>query len=237
MQQENANIEHNHLSDDVVESFLLNDPNFFERNAQLLANLHLPSPHGNGTISLIQRQQIAQRDKIRATEIIMAEMMEYGRENDMTSQKIHDLSLALLADPSLDHLAEVLEQSIKHAFSLAHVSLHLWNTGQYQVTNNPYFSPMSKDFTQWMTSLTAPYHGKKNTAVEILINQSILDEQFQSFALIPLSNKLTHENQVFGALILASNDQEQFHHDSGKLFLTRIGELMSVSIARNLETK
>jgi uncharacterized protein len=237
MQQENTNIESNHLSDDTVESFLLSDPNFFERNAQLLANLHLPSPHGNGTISLIQRQQIAQRDKIRATEIIMAEMMEYGRENDITSQKIHDLSLALLANASSGNLANILEQSIKQAFSLAHISLHVWDSTQEELSNSPFFYPITKEFTQWMTSLTTPYHGKKNTAVEILIDQSILNDQLKSFALIPLFNKNSSEYPVYGAIILASNDQEQFHNDSGKLFLTRIGELISAALLQNLAIK
>ena len=56
------------MQDDEIKNYLKNHPEFFEQNASLLAEIHLPSPHGSGTISLAERQQLAQRDKINALE-------------------------------------------------------------------------------------------------------------------------------------------------------------------------
>ena len=54
------------MQEDEITAYLQSHPEFFEKNANLLADIHLPSPHGNGAISLVERQQIAQRVKINA---------------------------------------------------------------------------------------------------------------------------------------------------------------------------
>ncbi len=43
------------LQMDEIKAYLKNHPEFFEENAALLADIHLPSPHGGGTISLAER--------------------------------------------------------------------------------------------------------------------------------------------------------------------------------------
>ena len=48
-----------------VAQYLESNPEFFSNNIGLLATMYLPNPHGSGTVSLAERQQAAQRDKIR----------------------------------------------------------------------------------------------------------------------------------------------------------------------------
>ncbi len=43
------------MQEDEITAYLASHPEFFERNASLLADVHLPSPHGGGTISLAER--------------------------------------------------------------------------------------------------------------------------------------------------------------------------------------
>jgi len=43
-------------TEDQVTTYLRENPQFFERNPALLAEMYLPSPHGNGTVSLAERQ-------------------------------------------------------------------------------------------------------------------------------------------------------------------------------------
>ncbi|OYY80490.1 MAG: hypothetical protein B7Y34_05830, partial [Methylophilales bacterium 16-45-9] len=72
------------LSAEQVKSYLQSHPAFFEQHAKLLAEITLPSPHGSGVISLAERQQLAQRDKIRALESLMEQMIANAEENEAT---------------------------------------------------------------------------------------------------------------------------------------------------------
>jgi len=65
-------------TEEQITEFLRADPTFFERNAHLLTEIYLPSPHGSGTVSLAERQQLAQRDKIRVLEVKMSELIQFG---------------------------------------------------------------------------------------------------------------------------------------------------------------
>ncbi len=228
--QGTSTTQENELTDESVAAFLRNDPTFFERNAALLTELHLPSPHGSGTISLIERQQLAQRDKIQSVESIMEELVEYGKKNDTTNQQLHALSLGLMESTDLDAISNTIDNHIKEAFSLPHASLHCWGVNQENVVGTP------ESFTVWVAQQIAPYCGKKNDAIEILISEKILSDHLKSFALIPLFTPAGKEtNQAspsMGVLILGSEDASHFKDDMGTLFLQRIGELLSTALIR-----
>ena len=59
MQENNA--QHHATSAEQVSDFLRRNPHFFEKNASLLTEIYLPSPHGSGAISLAERQQLIER--------------------------------------------------------------------------------------------------------------------------------------------------------------------------------
>jgi uncharacterized protein YigA (DUF484 family) len=218
------------LSDDTVSDYLRNNPEFFERNAHLLAEVHLPSPHGEGTISLTERQQLAQRDKIQATESIMEELVEYGKKNDITNQQLHALSLSLMTNTSLEAMAETIAAHIKAPFSLSHASLHCWGVDQDSILGTP------EAFSTWMAQQIAPYCGESNDATKLLVEAKIIADDINSFALIPLFTPTGEEtNQAspsMGVLILGSTDATHFNADMGTLFLQRIGELLSAALIR-----
>ena len=75
------------MQQDDVKAYLKENPEFFEVNAAFLADIHLPSPHGGGTISLAEWQQLAQRDKINALEERFAELVLNAQENDRLQTK------------------------------------------------------------------------------------------------------------------------------------------------------
>lgn len=230
MQEISPNVVENTVTDEVVKSFLLNDPHFFERNADLLANIHLPSPHGKGAISLTERQQLAQRDKIRATEAIMAELIEYGKENEATSEKLHRLTLALIENPNLASLANILDSHIKATFALDLIQLNLWDFEVDNTINLPYFTPTPQQFKNWALTLSEPYCGKKNPAIDCLADELQMDTSLQSFAILPIHDIAT-SRPVIGALILATERNGQFQSEAGLVYLTRMSELLSATLA------
>ena len=82
-------------SDDVAE-YLKQHPEFFEEHADMLAEVYIPHPHGGRTISISERQIVTLREKNKALESKLREIIEFGEENDAIGEKIHRLTLSLL---------------------------------------------------------------------------------------------------------------------------------------------
>src|SRR6478609_10759368 len=116
------------VSTEQVAGYLRSHPHFFEQHVSLLAEIYLPSPHGSGAISLAERQQIAQRDKIRALEVKLANLVSYAEENDATSRKVHDLSVNLLKSSGFEHLQSVITHSMQQDFAVSESTIRIWKT-------------------------------------------------------------------------------------------------------------
>jgi uncharacterized protein YigA (DUF484 family) len=216
-------------SADQVAEYLRKHPQFFEHYTTLLTELYLPSPHGTGTISLAERQQLTQRDRIRVLEAKVADFLQYGRENDQISEKVHRLSLGLLAAPNLEVLLQLLMQDLRDSFSVPYSGLRLWTKPKDdQDASNDVFREVDSELRSWTQGLIEPYCGHR-PGLE-------LDSWFgngvspKSFALIALRG-----TNVIGLLAIASDDEKRFHPEMGTQYLSRIGELVSAALLRYLE--
>ncbi|CAG0986652.1 hypothetical protein MTYP_02051 [Methylophilaceae bacterium] len=216
-------------SAEQVAAFLRKNPQFFEHNTGLLTEIYLPSPHGGGTVSLAERQQLAQRDKIRVMEVKLSELLQFGRENDQISEKVHRLSLGLLASPTLEIMVQLLMLDLRNGFSVPYVGLRLWaNPKDSSDAGNEVFKPIDAELRNWVENLAEPYCGH-HPGLE-------LDDWFgenvapKSYALIALRSE-----NVSGLLAIASDDPDRFHPDMGTKYLTRIGELVSAAMLRYTE--
>src|SRR5690606_20591639 len=116
--------------------------------------------HGHGTISLAERQQLAQRDKIRVLEAKLSDLLQYGEQNDSTSDKIHRLSLGLLATPGFDVLMQLLDHSLREDFLVPYIGIRLWAAPKNpDDAGHAAFEETAAEFHEWAQSLTAPYCG------------------------------------------------------------------------------
>ena len=91
-----------------VADYLKNNPGFFEQYADLMAQIFLPHPHGGRAVSLAERQMLTLREKNRATESKLAELIAFGEENDAISEKVHRLSVALIAAETFQAVIHLL---------------------------------------------------------------------------------------------------------------------------------
>lgn len=215
------------LTADQVAEYLRADPQFFEAHAALLTELYLPSPHGSGTISLAERQQLAQRDKIRILEAKLSELIQFGEENDVISERVHRLSLGLLAARSFDALTQLVGHNLREDFQVPHVALRLWARPQQAEDGTAEeFSGVSEELILWSQNLNAPYCGH---LPPLALGLDAAVAPLQSCALIPLRGEA-----AFGLLVLASEDARRFYPEMGTLYLKRIGELVSVALLRHL---
>ena len=79
----------NPITEDDIANYLANTPDFFERHAPMLAAVQLTSPHGNRAVSLQERQAEMLREKIKALEHRIMDMVRHGNENMIIADRLH----------------------------------------------------------------------------------------------------------------------------------------------------
>lgn len=222
---------HEDISATQVKDYLRSHPNFFEQQASLLTEITLPSPHGNGVISLGERQQLAQRDKIRVLESLMDQMISNAQENEATSAKVHKFCLNLLNHQSFNALQKLISETLQADFNVTQSLIRIWvKPSNSAITNDAVFTHINDAFNDWVISLKEPHCGAKPDAAG-----NFLDSSLQSFAFVPLY-KNTSDQHAFGVLILGAEDPARFKAGMGTMYLERIGELVAASLLNHLFT-
>jgi len=210
-----------------VARFLTENPGFFEQYPEMLSEISVPSPHGGRAIPLSDRQVSALRDKNRAIESKLAELIQFGEENDAVGEKMHRLALALLAARELPALLSALYYNLREDFAVPHAALRVWRAGHAQgAEGRAEFLPVSDELRQYAASLTQPYCGTSGN-IEAAGWFGEAASHVRSVALMPL-----RDGECFGMLELGSEDKERFHPEMGTLYLKRLGELVGASLAR-----
>jgi len=172
---------------------------------------------------------LAQRDKIRTTELMLAKLIEFGEKNDISSNKVHRFSLQLIENSGLSNLQQMVAASMQEDFSVTQAVLRVWfKPNNDVVAQNAIFAPVNVAFNDWVAGLIEPFCGKKSAFDDVLSAPELL-----SFAYIPLF-KTADKSQPFGVLMLGSQDQQRFKTDDGKMYLQRIGELISAALAHHI---
>lgn len=219
------------ITNEAVSDFLRKNTHFFETNASLLTELFLPSPHGSGTISLAERQQLAQRDKIRILEVKLADLISFAEENDATSRKIHAFTLKLLANLSFAGLVELTKETMQQEFAVSDVMIRIWlKSARNDLLHDEAFTTVEDTFSDWVLTLKEPYCGIKPAPAG-----NLLADDLQSFAIIPLhKNTAAALQPAFGVLILGSDQAQRFKAGMGTMYLERISELLSAEILNHI---
>ena len=220
----------NPITEDDIANYLANSPDFFERHAQLLAAVQLTSPHGNRAVSLQERQAEMLREKIKALEHRIMEMVRHGSENMVIADRIHRWARSLLLVQSTRALPATLVSEMQSQFMVPQVALKFWDVDQ-RYAQEPFASDASEDVKTFASSLTQPYCGVNSNLEPARWLDS--PDTALSIALVPLrAVPITGSGPAFGLLVLASPDPQRFQSGLATDFLERIGELASAALSR-----
>lgn len=220
----------NPITEDDIANYLANSPDFFERHAQLLASVHLTSPHGNRAVSLQERQAEMLREKIKALEHRIMDMVRHGNENMVISDRIHRWAKSLLLVQSSRALPATLLAELQNQFMVPQVALKVWDVDE-RYAGEPFAQGVSEDARSFASSLAQPYCGVVSgiEAVGWLPDPATA----MSIALVPLRPGGSHgAGPAFGMLVLASPDPQRFESGLATDFLERIAELASAALSR-----
>jgi uncharacterized protein YigA (DUF484 family) len=213
-------------AEDVVR-YLQDNPGFFEDYAELLAQIYIPHPHGGRAIPIAERQILTLREKSKMLEGKLAELIQFGEENDAIGEKMHRLCLALISAGDMQGMLQALYYNLREDFAVPHAVVRVWRPGPGALAGSE-FAPVSDELRQYAGSLEHPFCGPgANPEVASWFGEAAA--QLRSFACMPLRDG---GNACVGMLALASEDPARFYPEMGTLYLKRLGELASAALQR-----
>ncbi|MGV8803610.1 MAG: DUF484 family protein [Polaromonas sp.] len=232
------------ITEDDIADFLINTPDFFERQAELLAAVQLSSGHGARAVSLQERQAGLLREKIKLLETRVVEMIRHGQENLAIAGKMQRWTLQLLQTAQARDLPGVIVRALASEFQLTQAAIKVWG-GHPFYAGEDFASGVSDDARIFAASLATPYCGV-NAGFEAA---GWLPDaaRVQSLALIALrapadasasadDAATASAAPVLGLLVLGSPDAQRFHSGMGTEFLERLGTLAGAALLRLRQT-
>ena len=215
------------LQADDIAHYLARHQDFFEHHPQLLSQMQLPHPHDGQAISLVERQSLMLRERVKSLESRVAEMVRHGQENDAISEKLTSWVRSLLSETDEGALPATLIVELERIFEVPFAALRLWDVKPAHASLDC-AQTVESDTITFANSMRVPFCGS-NVGFEAA---SWLgpDGVVKSVALLPL--RVGAHTETFGMLVMGSPDAERFHSSKGTAFLERIGELASAALAR-----
>lgn len=213
------------LSADDVAQYLKDHPDFFDEYAEMLAEIYVPHPHGGRAIPIAERQIVTLRDKARALEDKLRELIQFGRENDTTIERLHQFALAMASARNVDDVLAALYAHLRADFSVPHVALRLWAKSEDERHE---FEPVSPEVRVFADSLADPYFSPAPMFETMgWFGVAEGDAQMQSFGYAVLRS-----DRPLGLLAMASGDPDRFRPDMGSLYVKRLAELAGAALGR-----
>ncbi len=247
------------ITEDDIANFLVNTPDFFLRHAEVLAQVRIVSPHGQRAVSLQERQADMLREKIRALETRLMEMIRNGNENLILTDRLHRWAKNLLMVTDPNALPKTILMEIQHQFMVPQVAMKLWHVKE-AFLDSAYAQGVTSSVQEFAASLRQPYCGPNSGFEAIswledakavqsiaMVNlkplkvsgqpSSFVNQVLQDGSEVQSSHAFSSPNvskefqpESFGLLVLASPDPQRYHAAMGTDFLERIGELASAAL-------
>lgn len=210
----------------AIAQFLLDSPHFFEEHAELLARIKLTSPLAGRTVSLQERQMEVLREKIKALEMRLAELLRIGQENDLITHRFQVWTRSLLLARNDVDLPHTLVNGLQTIFAVPQATLRLWNVAD-EFAHTWFAAPSSDDCRIFANGLSAPFCGK-NDDFEAA---SWLEDAAAIRSVAMLALRAEEGGEAFGLLVLGSPDPARFTADMATDFLAQIGDTASAAVS------
>lgn len=219
------------LTAEAVADYLRSNPEFFLEHQDVLAQLTLPHDSGRA-ISLVERQIHLFREQRDILQRELAELVAVARQNDRLFEKSKRLLVKLLEAESLEDMATVLDESMRHDFGLDAAGLVLLSEEA---------QPPQQGSLHFITR-----HQADEVLGSLLLGDKALCGRFResqlkllfpgaqavgSAAIIPLRHA-----ELLGALAVGSKDADYFESGMGSLFLSYISDTLSRLLPPLLKT-
>ncbi len=206
-----------------IARYLAGHPEFFDQHPHLLTDIRVSHPFDGRAVSIAERQILNLREKYKLLETKLAELIEFGEENDAISEKMHHLARALMSARELPTLLQVLKLNLHDDFGIPHTALRIWQG----TAPLPELAAVSEAVKNWAAQTSQPHCGI--LPLDEMADWFAAASHPRSFATVPLQAE-----HSIGILVLASEDAQRFYPQMGTLYLQRLGELLTAALLRLL---
>ena len=213
------------LTSEQVENYLQQHPNFFNEHLHLLEQMIIPHPSGNA-VSLVSKQLEIFRSKHQELESQLTALIEVARENDVSSERMHKLALAMLDASTLEELIDNLELVLSEYFLTDFTAVKIIGENDDPELAELFIAPGSKSLEPFNKILISnqPKCGRPTLPqTSILFGSSAF--QVKSCVIIPMNF-----TELEGLLAIGSRDEKRFQHSMGHLFLTQMSEIVGTRL-------
>ena len=224
--QQSINSEDLPLTDELVVSYLQDNPEFFNRNNSLMTSLRLIDEQ-RGTVSLVERQQQLLRQKVHGLEDEITQLMSVANHNEQLFVLYSDLYLRLLDCKSAEELLDCLHQATTELLSLSAFKVWLVPDNNTTPTHHCLSSNDCAGVMQNRLTNDEYYFGRLQESEQILIFSKPCSG---SVVLI----KLTHEEQMIGFIAISSENAHHFDPRMDTLLLNQFKRLVAKLLQQQL---
>lgn len=209
------------ISDAEVAKYLADNPDFFSRHGDLLADLSLPHESGEA-ISLVEKQVSVLRERNMDMRHRLSNLLDNARENDKLFDKTKRLVLALLEGRRAEDTLNALHYSFDKDFQIQFTRLVLFR---------PQAGKLGQARCVTLADAKAPL-GRILKTQKAFCGQLANEEKAYLFgeqaplvasaALVPLMH-----GTCYGLLVVGNRDANYYRSSMGTLFLSYIAEVLN----------
>ncbi len=212
------------LSDDLIVAYLQDNPEFFNRNPDLVSSLRITDQQ-RGVVSLVERQQLQLRQKIHGLEEEITELLAIANHNEQLFALYSDIYIRLLDCQSADELLDCLLQTTTELLSLA--DLKIWLAHSNGFNHHSLITNDCAGVMQNRLSNDDYYFGRLQQSEQQLVFSHTITG---SVVLV----KLSHFDETMGFLAISSDDAEHFDPRMDTLLLGQFKKLVSKLLQQHL---
>ncbi len=201
------------LSSADVRAFLLQNPEFFSKHADLLEKIKLPHEH-KGSVSLVEIQSDQLRQKVRQLNFKLNQLVTIAKQNEKIYRVYTDLNVQLLRCESVAEVQFTLEDILQERLQLSSAVIKSFK--------GPHAIPelQQRLFTEKRFKNTNFFFGRLSQHErQLLFGES----PAESVALMLLG-----DNRELGILGISSSDASHFTPDMDTLLLQQLQQVLNI---------
>ena len=213
---------------DGIKKYLLENPDFFVENSDLLAELDLP--HGeSGAISLVERQVSILRERNKDARSQLDEYVKNAEHNDGIFRKCQYMVLGLIEASNQEEFLKNMEKGFKRDFKANAYSLMIFGDQPKQI--NHFTSIVSRDVAkEYVSSLirsTKPTLGALRPAEQDFLFRHQSDKVKSAVVL-----SVREGREQIALLAIGNSDANYFKPGMGTVFISFIADALARLIPR-----
>ena len=214
------------LTAEQVVAYLKENPDFFKKNPNLIADLNFKHDTG-GAVSLIQRQVELLREHHKTTRTRLAELSNFAKTNEALLSRIEKLAIATAGSKNHSDVLKRVEKVVIEEFLLSAVYLVI-QEGDL-IDDNPSLIQVSPEDLGGVRNAVynlSTFVGKPTEKLKetILVGR---EDTTASIAMVRFKYKETD-----AYLIIGSRNPDHFRSDMGTHFIAFIGEYLQALLSR-----